>query len=251
MSTLSRPIEGVGDRVNGFVHWVPRPSHNNHRKAALPGSIELRFSMHPAAVFCDKQVDSMIVDQCELTFKRVRTPTQEQLMLLRQRRFRWIHAAHQKPNVFYTRKRWKALTAGRQQHPIAERRNQGCRASEIVSPSPVVARALIPARTLKPQRCDVDATAGPLGRCGNSLGKRVRRVDHGGDAVVNDPIRKCLGTAEPADSDVSARQPRTGNAPRERGRHWHAGCNQVVGQFTSLGSTTKDQDHAATAQETQ
>ncbi len=241
---MTKPAQNLGDRFDRFPHGNERPTDHHHRQGEITCRFDLGRGGVSAGIPGDDNVSVEILQHGPITCA-VERPTRHDHFCIgeRQRLARRIDQPNQVSVLRIRRESLQMLPADAEEH-TALRATKGLRRGrDIIDFDPVVARQMLPRRTLQRQQRHGGDLAG-----GDRIRAHLRRegmgrIDDAVDALCTKVVHKAGNTAKAADTPGNSRWQRI---PGAAGIGQHRIDLPVVGQScrqpVRVGSAAEDQN---------
>lgn len=194
---MAQPAHDRTDRVQYHsVRHLWAVDHND-RQAKGTGGVQLGLRPLPACVFGDNMGDGMLAHQGLVACGLKRSPRDNNGgVRQRQIRFGFVHKAQEVVMLRRGSEEVEVLFADGQKHPRRGARQGICSLGQCLHMAPVIARPVLPRRTLQRAQRHIHCGTGGHGIAAHLRGKGVGGVNHMGHSFTADVIHKARDTAK-------------------------------------------------------
>jgi len=241
---MIEPVESVLDRFDRRHQRQYRAAQHDHRQAEGAGRGDLSIARLPAAVFCDDDLDAVLLEQRALVaFKERTSPDDIRGVGNCERRIDRIDAADEIMMLRRAHQRSELLAAERNKDPARRASDARGRIRDIAGFDPTIAIAADPWRAAQRQVRSMRALCRASGIVGNRRSIGMGCIDQRGDSFVRQIISKTLNTAKSADAHRHRLRRGRSCAAREREGHGKVGAGgELCCKLACLRRAAENQD---------
>lgn len=220
------------------------PRDHHHRNTELTRGLDLGVCRRPASVLADHDIDAVMLQQRQFIRER-KWPALENNLRLRRQTFsiRRIDSAHQIAVLRRGRERRHLLAADGKKGALRLLAQRCSRRSHIRNDAPIVARLQLPFSPLQSQQRNVSDRGSFNGVARHLRRERMGCINHRTDALIHQPARQTIHTAEAADAAGCGGQQRLLRAARERIKGVETGiARKTLGQLKSFRRAAENEN---------